>query len=133
MNKAELSATQLRAIRCILECSSIDEAAKRAKISRATLYIWMKQDSFKEKLQVERDALFYESLDLLKQSTGRAVKELVKLLESRDEKTRRLAAKEIINTSLKITEIKELEERVSELEELFEQNKSGIQKRQGYY
>ena len=121
MEKANLNPNQLRAISCILESSSIEEAAKKAKISRGTIYLWLKDQTFKARLEKERDILFYEHLNLLRQAAGKATKVLIDLLKSEDETTRRLAAREILSQSLRITEIRSLERRISWLEEVVEQ------------
>jgi len=121
MKKPELTSTQLKAIGYILDSSSIEEAAKKAKISRGTVYNWLKDHNFKKILERERNTLFFESLSLLKQANIKAARTLIDLLESRDESTRRLAAKEIINMSLKIAELKDLEERIGKIEEIIRQ------------
>lgn len=121
MEKAKLTSNQLRAISCILESSSIEEAAKKAKLSRTTIYFWLKDQTFKARLEKERDILFYEHLNLLRQAAGKATKVLIYLLKSEDETTRRLAAREILSQSLRITEIRSLERRISWLEEVVEQ------------
>jgi len=121
MEKAKLTPKQLRAISCILESSSIEEAAKKAKVSRASIYNWLKNEKFKEILKKEREALFVESLEVLRQATRKAANVLINLLKSNDETTKRLAAKEIINLTLRTTEIWDLEERVSKIEEIVEQ------------
>jgi len=121
MEKAKLTPKQLRAISCILESSSIEEAAKKAKVSRASIYNWLKNEKFKEILKKEREALFVESLEVLRQATRKAANVLINLLKSNDETTKRLAAKEIINLTLRTTEIWDLEERMSKIEEIVEQ------------
>jgi transposase len=122
MKEYTLTSNQLKTISYILESCSIEEAARKAKVSRSSIYNWLKDDIFKEKLKKEREALFAEGLDLLKQATNKAVNELINLLKSRDETTRRLTAKEIINLSLRTTEIRDLEERISKIEQIIEQN-----------
>jgi molybdenum-dependent DNA-binding transcriptional regulator ModE len=119
-----LTQKQQKAIKAILETNSIEEAAKKASFSRTSIYNWLKDKDFKECLERERKVLFEEGLSALKGATAKAAKTLVELLESNDKNTRRLAAKEIINFAIKTVEAKELEERVSQLEELIEQNKS---------
>jgi transposase len=104
-----------------LESSSIEEAAKKAKVSRASIYNWLKNEKFKEILKKEREALFVESLEVLRQATRKAANVLINLLKSNDETTKRLAAKEIINLTLRTTEIWDLEERMSKIEEIVEQ------------
>ena len=120
MKKSELSATQLKAIRCILESNSIEEAARKAKVSRGTIYNWMKEEIFHECLMKERNAIFTETLDLLKQASRKAVIELINLLRSKNETTRRLAAKEILCLSLRATELRDIEERLREIEQIVE-------------
>lgn len=123
MEKRELTSKQRKAIKYILENNSIEEAAREAKISRGSIYNWLKDEHFKERLERERTILFEEGLNALKGATTKAAKTLIELLESSDRNARRLAAKEIISFAIKAVEIKELEERVSQLEEILEQNK----------
>jgi transposase len=117
MEKTELTQSQVNAIRWLLECNSIDEAAKRAHVSRSSVYNWLKEEPFRETLRRERETMFTESLGVLKQATGRAVRELLNLLDSSNETTRRLAAREILCQALRATEIRELEERLLKIEE----------------
>lgn len=121
MEKAKLTPNQLRAIAFILESDSIERAAKKAKISRSSIYLWLKDKTFRARLEKERDVLFYEHLNLLKQAAGKAIKILIGLLKSEDENTKRLVAREILSQSLRITEIRSLERRISWLEEVVEQ------------
>ncbi|MFW6131528.1 MAG: phBC6A51 family helix-turn-helix protein [Candidatus Aminicenantaceae bacterium] len=125
MKKYELTDIQLKAITFILNYSSIDKAAKKAGISRSTIYKWLKDDIFRERLEEERKNIFEEGLNSIKAATLKATHTLIKLLYSEDENTRRLAAKEILNMGFKAVEILELEERIGKLEELLEQSKKG--------
>ena len=121
MEKTALTSTQLKAISYILESSTIEEAARKARVSRGTLYNWMKEELFHEKLMEERTAIFNESLGLIKQATREAVNVLVDLLKCKNETTRRLAAREILGFSIRITEIKDIEERLFKVEQIVEQ------------
>lgn len=118
MPKKELTPRQLKTIAALLECDSIEAVARKLKMSKATIYNWLKLDHFKSKLDEERDGLFEQGLSVIKGSVGKAAAKLIELLDSKDEKSRRLAAKEVIAVALKIVEIRELEERLSKLEEL---------------
>jgi len=123
MRKKILTPNQRKAVKSILENNTIEEAARKANFSRSTIYNWLKDEHFKEFLEKERKILFEEGLSALKGATVMAAKTLIELLECNDRSTRRLAAKEIINFAIKAFAIKELEERVSQLEELLEENK----------
>lgn len=119
----KLTTIQQRAITCLLQSNSVEEAAKKARISRSTIYKWQNNIHFKEILEKERKAVFDEGLNALKQATSKAVKTLFELLDSKDSNTRRLAAKDIISFAIKVVETRELEERVSELEEVLEKSR----------
>ena len=123
MGENKLTAAQMRAISYILECNTIEEAAKKSRVSRGTLYNWLKQECFKSRLEEERKAFFEEALNLLKASTKKAAETLIQLLDSNDRTTKRLAAIALINFGIKAAEIIELEERVTVLEELFKREK----------
>lgn len=117
MKKSALTSRQLRAISYILESNSTAEAAKKASVSRSTIYNWLRQDRFKCRLEQERNALFDEGLSILKDATAEAARKLVELLGSSDENIRRLTSKEVIIFAFKVVEVKELEKRVDSLEE----------------
>ena len=122
MRENALTQNQQKAIRAILEANSIEEAAKKARISRTSIYNWLKDEYFKECLERERKTLFEEGLNALKGATAKAAETLIGLLECNDRNTKRLVAKEIINMAIKVTEIHELEERICRLEELLDRN-----------
>lgn len=120
MNKYDLTDRQLRAIPAILEASSMEAAARAAGLSKGTLYEWLKQTPFRERLEAAREELFREGLSQLKGATRKAAQQLIGLLDARNENTRRLTAREILSLSLKIAEIQELEKRIERLEETLE-------------
>ena len=120
MEKKALSTNQLKAISAFLEGDSIEKVASKVKVSRITIYNWLKLDIFKTKLENERQELFEAGLNTLKCATSKAAKKLIELLDSKDESVRRLAAGAVINMALKVVEQRELVERVKKLEELVE-------------
>lgn len=109
---------QRRAIPFILESQTIEAAARAAGISKTTLYEWMKQDPFRVQLEAARADLFKEGMDTLKAAAGKAARRLVELLDSRNENTRRLTAREVLALSMKIDETQGLEKRIEQLEEI---------------
>ncbi len=124
MEKNQLTSNQIRVINCLLQNDSIDAASKKAKLARGTIYAWMKQEAFKNRLEEGRDELYKEGLDSLKTATKKASATLIALLDDKDRNTRRLAAKDIINFAIKAVETKELEERINTIEEVLEQQRN---------
>ena len=127
MNKSEhipkkLTAAKLRAVSFLLEGKDVKDAAKRAKVGRTSLYEWMKDPLFQQRLQEGREILFYEGLDRLKGAMVKAADVLIGLLSSSDEGQQRLAAKTILDFGLKGFELKNLEERIIRLEERLERS-----------
>ncbi len=124
MAKKELNASQLKVITYILEGCSIDEASKKAKVARTTVHNWLNQEHFEKCLEEERKAIFENGLNAIKAATAKAAQKMIELLDSPDRNTRRLAAKDILSFAIKVIEVKELEDRVSRLEELLENQRS---------
>ena len=118
--RPELKAKQLRAIMAIIEAGSMDGAARQAGVGKTALYEWMKQEPFRKRLEEARTEVFNEGLGIIKAGTSRAARKLIELLDSRNENTRRLTAREILALSLKIKETQELEKRLERLEEILE-------------
>jgi hypothetical protein len=111
-NNAPLTSKQWRVIPHLLAAPSIEEACRRAKINKTTVYEWLKNDAFRQALKTARDELIERALNGLKASVGRAVETLVKLLESKREPIRIRAAENIIQFVQKAIEVEQLENRV---------------------
>lgn len=120
MRKSDLNPKQYKAVSYILESNSIEKAAKKAGVSRSTIYNWMRDPGFKEQLERERRAVFEGGLNALKMATAKAARTLIELLECSDLTTKRLAAKEIISISIKVAELQDLEERIERIEDCLE-------------
>ena len=123
MEKEQLTSNQLKVINCLLQNDSIEKAAKTTNLNRGTIYNWLKQEAFKNRLEQSRNEIYKEGLNALKVATKKASLTLIELLDNSDRKTRRLAAKDIINFAIKAVENKELEERLSVIEEILEEKK----------
>jgi transposase len=118
MEKTDLTTKQLNAIFGLLEGKKVEEAARQASVSPGSIYNWLKQDNFRKHLDKKRAQIFDESLGMLKSASVKAVRVLVELLEEKDRNTRRLAAVKLIDFAIKAAELKDLEERISHLEEI---------------
>ena len=93
----ELSAKQLRMIPYLLATPSVGEACRRARVSKATVYTWFKDEAFKRELKRRRDAVIERALDSLKANISKAIETLVKHLDSEKEAISLKAAERIIS------------------------------------
>ena len=112
-----LSAKQLQALPHIVVAASDKEGCKAAGISRNTYYKWTKEPAFMAELAKRRDQVVTEALDVLKGHIDKAVAALVGLLKTKNEGLRRQTATNIIDYTLKIKEINEIEKRLDTIEE----------------
>jgi hypothetical protein len=112
----ELTARQLRAIPYLLGAPSVEEGCKRARVSKAAVYEWLKEETFRRELKRQRDAVIERALDSLKGSISKATETLVKLLDSDKEAIQARAAEDIIEFTQKAIETEELEKRIAALE-----------------
>ena len=95
---------------------STEEGCKRAGVSKAAVYEWLKDDAFRQELKRQRDEVIGQALDSLKSNIAKATKTLVKHLDSRHENISIRAAENIIEFAQKALEHEELERRVEALE-----------------
>jgi len=114
--KTQLSDRQLKAIPVIVASPTYSEGCKKAKLNRTTFYEWLKIPEFKVELDRQRDEIAAEAFGVLSQSLTQAVETLVSLLENKDDRLKRLAAKDIINFIIRHKENEDLDERLTEVE-----------------
>lgn len=116
----KLSPKQKNAIPHILNTSSLEEAAKKSKVSRMTLKRWMDQPHFKKIINTRRDEIFQEAMTLLKGASKDAVLKLMVLLKSKNPNTARLSAIALLKYSVRADEQMDILERIEKLEEFIE-------------
>ena len=116
----ELTARQLKTISAILEAPSMEAAARAAGVAKSTLYEWIQLEPFRAALEAARGDIYRAGIDTLKGAAGKAAGRLIELLDSRNENTRRLTAREILALSMKIDETQTLEKRLTAIEEALE-------------
>ena len=75
---------------------STEEACRRARINKTTVYEWLRDETFRHELKRQRVAVIERALDSLKATIAKASETLVKLLDSDKEAIRARAAE---NTS----------------------------------
>ncbi len=101
----------------LLEALSIEEGCKAAKVSKATVYSWLREKIFREELRRQREEVVRGALDTLKANVGKATETLVKLLDSEKEGIQARTAEDIIEFTQKAIELESLEKRIEALEE----------------
>lgn len=112
----KLTNRQLLAIAQIISSPTLEEAHKKARISKSTLYIWLKEKAFKAELKCQRDEVIRESLGSLKSAVTKAVQELVNLMDTTRPDLRRLVCRDILDYAFKTIELEDIEERFERLE-----------------
>ena len=113
---SKLTNRQILAINQIIASPTLEEARVRAKISKGTLYAWLKDGPFKAELKRQRDEVIQEALNCLKGGLARAVDELLTLLASQNPNLRYRACRDVIEYALKSIELEEIDERLSKVE-----------------
>lgn len=120
---SELTSRQVRAIPYLVAAPSIEAGCREAKISKATLYSWLREEAFKLELKRQRDEVIRGALENLKASTAKATATLVKLLDSDKESIQVRAAEDTIQFTQKAIELETLEQRIEELEKRIRERK----------
>jgi len=78
--------------------------------------MWLKDPAFKAELDRQRNELAAEGFALLSQSVTKAVETLVGLLDTKDGRLKRLAARDILDQHTKFRELEELSRRIEAIE-----------------
>ncbi len=112
-----LSKRQKQALPIFASNLTIEEACERAGISRNTFYEWLKEPQFKSELERLRNEIVNEAVNHLKITSTKAAKTLGNLLERDDSPTvQRAAANDVLGHVMKFMELKELEDRLADIE-----------------
>ena len=114
--ETSITPRQDKAITALLSAPTVERAAETAGVGRSTLHRWLIQAEFREELTRRRDAIVDAAMDTFKVYVCRAVDTLAKLLDSENEKLRRLAAKDILEYVFRVRELQDIERRVTKLE-----------------
>ena len=122
-NEGGLTDRQRRVIPHLLASPSTEEACRRARINKSTVYEWLRDETFRQELRRQRDAVIERALDSLKANIAKATETLVKHLDSTRENISIRAAENIIEFAQKALEHEELEKRIEALESRLSQQK----------
>jgi len=124
-NDAEspLTPRQAKFLPILLASPTYTAACQAGRVSRDTLYEWLRDPVFKAELERQRDELVAQGFALLSQSVCRAVETLVGLLDAGDGRLKRLAARDILDQHVKFRELDELTRRIEAIEERLDARK----------
>lgn len=115
----KLTDKQEKALPHLIASKTLREGCSKAKISRQTLYDWLKDPVFKQELRNQRDVIIEEAIEGLRGNLTKATDTLINLLDSTDnDSLKRYIARDIIGYVMKARELGELEERLVEIEKI---------------
>jgi len=113
----EITTDQKRAITALLSAKTVTDAATTAKISRKTLYLWMKEPAFAAALKEAESEMLDQAVRRLASMLTTALDELDSLLKTGAKETTRLRAVALVlERYFSIKELADLEERLNRLE-----------------
>ena len=115
-----LTTKQAKAIPILLSARSYEQGCKKAKISKTTFYAWMQDEDFAAEFNRQRSEIVEAAFSMIAQNIEKAVTTLVGLLDTGDDRVKRLTANDIIAHFLKHKELDELEERIQQIEQQLE-------------
>jgi len=107
-----------QAIAALLSHRNVEEAARAVGISPNTLLRWTKEPEFDAACRESRRTAFSQSIGLLQDASGAAVKTVLKIMLDSNVSagTRLRAAEVVLERTAKAIEMEDLETRVAELE-----------------
>ena len=112
-----LSRKQQEAIPHLVGARSLQEGCRKAKISKSTMFTWLKNPAFNFELQRVRQAMITESLERLKGGITEAIEELLTLTKAKEKTIKLRACQTILNLYLKVREADEFEKRLEKIEQ----------------
>jgi len=124
----DLSDTQLTAISCLLECSSMQSAADKCGVNLRTLQTWLQLPAFIQEFNRTRRQHLDQVSAHLQSAANDAADTLMRLLKCGDPLIELRAAKIILQTSQKALENTEIEAAADSLKETAAQQTEQIEK-----
>ena len=135
-DKAGLNPRQRKAIIALMSCRTVKEASKEARVRLPTLYLWLKEENFRDELERMRSEIVSDTVATLKVHSLRAVTVLADLMNNSDsDAIRRGASTDILTHCQSFIQVRELEKRLQAIEQLFaesNQNDQGAKKHYVY-
>jgi hypothetical protein len=113
-----LSRKQRECIPHLIGARSLEEGYRKAKLSKATYFRYMREDLFRSELEKARADVIAEALVRLKASVSKAVDGLILLMDGEQEGTRFRACQTTLDFFFRNREIEELENRLEKIERI---------------
>ena len=115
-----LTTNQRRALRALLACSTVADAAKEAGLGQRTIYRYLASASFKAELRARQDETISAATAALSGLAGTAIETLRAVLADPDAShaVRVRCALGVLEQRRRIGELDDLTERVKKLEEV---------------
>jgi len=119
-----LNNRQLKAIPILIGCDTVEDAARQTRISKNTLYTWMKKEEFNEAVSLARKKLLDKAMNKLMNVSMKAVVTLENLLDAESEAVRRAAANDVLHHLIKYRELEDIESRLEIVEKIVLERKT---------
>lgn len=115
--KKELSLRQLHALPSLLSHPSIAQASKDCGVSEKQIWEWMNQEDFRAELYHQKSKIIARVVNKLQQASLKASETLIDLMDNgKSDTIKHKAAVDILNLTMKYTQMYELEDRIQRLE-----------------
>ena len=125
--ETKLTTKQAKTIPVLLAAKNYEKGCKSARISKTTFYKWMQDEGFAAEFDRQRGKIAEAAFGIIAQNIEKAVSVLVGLLDTGDDRIKRLTANDIIGHFLKHKELEDLEERIGRIEKQVETRGYGEQ------
>ena len=120
----DLTQKQIDSILALLGSPTIEEACRKADVSKTSVYEWLKTPEYAGELKRQRGRIMEQCTTFLMSQAAAATEGLVDLLKAENPGLKRLVCKDIIDLSLRAVEIEELREKLEEIERRIDGNGS---------
>ena len=112
-----LSEKQILAVELLMQNLSIAKVAEQIGVNRVSVYRWLKDDNFQKELTNKKSEIIEGVSRKLAGALDKSVQVLIELRDScKQPNIRRLSSMAVIDYTLKISEMTDLESRIKVLE-----------------
>jgi hypothetical protein len=117
MNEIKLTNRQCNAIPLFVGSRTYTEGCEKAGVNKTTFYKWLKEPAFKAEFDRQRNEIINEAFATLSQNLNKAVETLTGLMDTPDNRLKRLVCNDIIEHILQHREIEDINNRLTAIEQ----------------